>query len=332
MTARHRERESEQLVAAMLERQRALAELGLLALGETGLEPVLERAAAMVRDLLQTEFVRVLELLPEGDALKLVAGTGWKPGMVGNATVPLRANSILSYTLYSSELAHSAANQRRRAAVIEDLANEDRFPRTGMLHEHGIVSGMSIVIPGRETPYGVLGAHSATRRRFMPGDAEFLQAVASVVSAAVQRQRAHAQLRASEARLVAFADHSQAVMFLKDREGRYRLVNEQFLHRFGLRRDQVIGRTDREQTRSTLARAVTDGRGFTFDERIVRPDGEVRYLRSCVELVRDDKGRSLKVLGACLDITEQKNSEAALRAAADNLQALTRRLVEVQEA
>ena len=467
MTARHRERESEQLVAAMLERQRALAELGLLALGETGLEPVLERAAAMVRDLLQTEFVRVLELLPEGDALKLVAGTGWKPGMVGNATVPLRANSILSYTLYSSELAPDAANQPRRAAVIEDLANEDRFPRTGMLHEHGIVSGMSIVIPGRKTPYGVLGAHSATRRRFMPGDAEFLQAVASVVSAAVQRQRAHEQVRASEARLVAFADHSQAVMFLKDREGRYRLVNEQFLQRFGLRRDQVIGRTDlelfprdqalrfaandaevlslgaplqfeesaryiegervslvakfpmpdaagvvtgvggvatditelkrteqalreqrtlfaeaqnlaglgcwewdaasgrviwsdelyriygeererftpsyegylervhpddREQTRSTLARAVMDARGFTFDERIVRPGGEVRYLRSCVELVRDEKGRSLKVLGACLDITEQKNSEAALRAAADNLQALTRRLVEVQEA
>src|SRR5882762_10466665 len=466
MTARHRERENEQRVAVMLERQRALAELGLLALGETGLEPVLERAVAMVRDLLQTEFVRVLELLPEGDALKLVAGSGWKPGMVGAATVPLRANSILSYTLYSSDLAPDAANQPRRAAVIEDLASEDRFPRTGMLHDHGIVSGISVMIPGRKTPYGVLGAHSATRRRLLPGDAEFLQAVANVVSAAVQRQRAHEQVRASEARLVAFADHSQAVMFLKDREGRYRLVNEQFLQRFGLRRDQVIGRTDlelfprdqalsfaandakvlsrgaplqfeesaryiegervslvakfpvpdasgavtgvggvatditerkrteqalreqrtllaeaqnlaglgcwewdaasgrvtwsdelyriygvererftpsyegylervhpddREQTRSTLARALMDERGFSFDERIVRPDGEVRYLRSRGDVVRDEKGRSLKMLGACLDITEQKNSEAALRAAADNLQALTRRLVEVEE-
>jgi two-component system sensor histidine kinase UhpB len=89
---------------------------------------------------------------------------------------------------------------------------------------------------------------------------------------------------------------------------------------------------DREQTRSTLARALMDERGFTFDERIVRPDGEVRYLRSRGDVVRDEKGRSLKMLGACLDITEQKNSEAALRAAADNLQALTRRLVEVEEA
>ncbi len=443
MTARQRERENEQRVAAMLERQRALAEIGLLALGESGLEPVLERAVAVVRDLLQTEFVQVLELLPEGDALKLVAGTGWKPGMVGSATVPLRA------------------------AVIEDPASEDRFPRTGMLHEHGIVSGMSVMIPGRRAPYGVLGAHSAAHRRFEPGDAEFLQAVANVVSAAVQRQRAHDQVQASEARLLAFADYSPAVMFLKDREGRYRLVNEQFLQRFGLRRDQVIGRTDlevfprdqalrfaandaevlargvplqfeesaryidgervsvvakfplpdasgvvtgvggvatditerkrteqvlreqrtllaeaqnlaglgcwewdpasgritwsdelyriygvergrftpsfegylervhpddREQARSAVARAMADGRGFSFDERIVRPGGEVRYLRSRGEVVRDDQGRSLKVLGACLDITEQKNSEAALRAAADNLQALTRRLVEAEEA
>src|SRR6267142_2792545 len=110
MTARQRERENEQRVAAMLERQRALAELSLLALGETDLAP-------------------------------------------------------------------DAANQPRRAAVIEDLPSEERFPQSGMLHEHGIVSGMSVMIPGREIPYGVLGAHSAARKHFAPGDAEFLQAV-----------------------------------------------------------------------------------------------------------------------------------------------------------
>src|SRR6266404_1512142 len=339
MTARHRERENEQRVAVMLERQRALAELGLLALGETGLEPVLERAVAMVRDLLQTEFVRVLELLPEGDALKLVAGSGWKPGMVGAATVPLRANSILSYTLYSSDLAPEAANQPRRAAVIEDLASEDRFPRTGMLHEHGIVSGMSIVIPGRKIPYGVLGAHSATRRRFMPGDAEFLQAVANVVSAAVQRQRAHDQVQASEARLLAFADYSPAVMFLKDREGRYRLVNEQFLQRFGLRRDQVIGRTDLElfprdqalRFAANDAEVLSRGAPLQFEESAGYIEGERISLVAKFPLP-DASGAVTGVGGVATDITERKNSEAALRAAADNLQALTRRLVEAEEA
>ena len=339
MTARHRERENEQRVAAMLERQRALAELSLLALGETGVEPVLERAVALTRDLLQTEFVRILELLPAGDAFKLVAGTGWKPGMVGSATVPLRANSILSYTLYSSELVPDAANQPRRAAVIEDLASEDRFPRSGMLHEHGVVSGMSVMIPGRRTPYGVLGAHSAARRRFVPGDAEFLQAVANVVSAAVQRQRAHEQVQASEARLVAFADHSPAVMFLKDREGRYRLVNEQFLQRFGLRRDQVIGRTDLElfprdqalRFAANDAAVLARGAPLQFEETARYVEGDRVSVVAKFPLP-DASGAVIGVGGVATDITEQRNSEAALRAAADNLQALTRRLVEAEEA
>src|SRR6266478_3299494 len=75
MTARHRERENEQRVAVMLERQRALAELGLLALGETGLEPVLERAVALVPDLFQPEPVPALDLLPRARPVNMVAAS-----------------------------------------------------------------------------------------------------------------------------------------------------------------------------------------------------------------------------------------------------------------
>jgi len=67
-----------------------------------------------------------------------------------------------------------------------------------------------------------------------------------------------------------------------------------------------------------------DNRAFSMDERIVRPDGRVRQLRSHGEVVRDEAGRTIKMVGACIDVTEQKVSEAALRA-------LTRRLVEAEE-
>jgi len=89
---------------------------------------------------------------------------------------------------------------------------------------------------------------------------------------------------------------------------------------------------DRQQTGALVARALMDGRPFGFDERILRPDGSVRHLRSRGEVVRDAKGRILKLLGACFDVTEQMGSEAALREAAASLQALTRRLVEAEEA
>ncbi len=89
---------------------------------------------------------------------------------------------------------------------------------------------------------------------------------------------------------------------------------------------------DREHAGAMVARALIDGLAFTAEERIVRPDGAVRWLRSHCEVVRDRAGRPLKLLAACLDITESRASEQALRAAAASLQALSRRLVEAEEA
>jgi PAS domain S-box-containing protein len=270
-----------------------------------------------------------------------------------------------------------------------------------------------------------------------------------------------------EALLRAFADHAPAVMFFKDRQGRYRFVNRKFLDQFGLRREEVIGRTDAElfaaaqaavfaandaqvlergaplqfeetaryqdgervsvvvkfplfdasgaaigvggvatditsrkqaeqsllehrtlleeaqglaglgcwewapgsgrlvwseelyriygverssfrpsfesyiarvhpedrvRVTETVAAALLDGASFSFEERIVRPDGTVRHLRSRGDVIRDEQGAPVKLLGACLDVTDQKGAEDRLRAAADSLQRLSHSLVQAEEA
>jgi PAS domain S-box-containing protein len=89
---------------------------------------------------------------------------------------------------------------------------------------------------------------------------------------------------------------------------------------------------DRQHSGAMMARALMDGRGFSTHERIVRPGGEVRYLSSQVEVVHNERGKPIKVLGACLDFTEQRHSETALRQAAQDLHGLTRRLVQAEEA
>jgi PAS domain S-box-containing protein len=89
---------------------------------------------------------------------------------------------------------------------------------------------------------------------------------------------------------------------------------------------------DRQQSGERVARALIDGRPFTAEERVLRPDGSLRWLRSHCEVVRDPVGRPMKLLGACLDVTQSRVSEEALRAAAASLQALSRRLVEAEEA
>jgi PAS domain S-box-containing protein len=89
---------------------------------------------------------------------------------------------------------------------------------------------------------------------------------------------------------------------------------------------------DRVRTATVVARALAEGRGFTHEDRVRRPDGGERVIRTQGEIIRDGAGRVLKLVGACLDITESRNAEVAQRAAAESLQSLTRRLVQVEEA
>jgi PAS domain S-box-containing protein len=89
---------------------------------------------------------------------------------------------------------------------------------------------------------------------------------------------------------------------------------------------------DRRLVSETVAAALVEGAGFRLEERIVRPDGEVRVLRSHGEVLKNDAGRAVKMVGACFDITEQKATEARLQAAAETLSRLSRRLVEAEEA
>ena len=59
---------------------------------------------------------------------------------------------------------------------------------SGLLKKHGIRSGVSVVIQTRGRPYGVLGAHGRTPRSFSGDDVHFVQAVAHVLAAAIDRR------------------------------------------------------------------------------------------------------------------------------------------------
>ncbi|WP_170227770.1 PAS domain-containing protein [Mucilaginibacter frigoritolerans] len=49
-----------------------------------------------------------------------------------------------------------------------------------------------------------------------------------------------------------------------------------------------------------------------FEERIIRPNGEVRHLRSWAKLKSDADGVPLEMIGACLDVTERVNHIVAI--------------------
>jgi PAS domain S-box-containing protein len=176
-------------LATRVRQQAAIAELGRRALAGSDLSALLEAAVDAVVRTLDVQFVEVLELLPGGDALRLRAGAGWENGIPGEATVRSGRDSQAGFTLASEA-----------PVVVEELARETRFTPPPLFLQHGVVSGISVIILGRSRPWGVLGAHATTRRRFSDDDVNFLQATANIVADAIGRMEVEADLRAAHAR------------------------------------------------------------------------------------------------------------------------------------
>jgi hypothetical protein len=68
---------------------------------------------------------------------------------------------------------------------------------------------------------------------------------------------------------------------------------------------------DRGFVNDQVHRARVEDRTAYYEFRIVRPDGQVRWLASSSMPVRDEKGRTRKRLGVNWDVTEAREAEAA---------------------
>lgn len=184
--------EREHAKAALLlqvQQQAEIAKLGLTALASHAADDLLTEAVRVVKETLDVDYAKVLELLPESGKLLLRAGVGWRTGFVGQATVGAGMESQAGYTLASAA-----------PVIVDDLRTEPRFSGPPLLRDHGVVSGLSVIIHARNGPIGVLGAHSRQRRTFTDNDIHFLQAVANVVAATLEREHLENERRRLERR------------------------------------------------------------------------------------------------------------------------------------
>ncbi len=162
------------------QQQAAVAELGQRALVGTDLDLLMEEAVSLAAQTLRVEYTKIQELTSDSNHIRVKAGVGWRNDTAARAVAKVNNDSQAGYTLFSSG-----------PVIVEDLAAETRFKPSTLLQEHGVVSGMSVIIYGREKPFGVLGAHTTSMRNFTEDDVHFLQAVANVLGTAIENTRLH---------------------------------------------------------------------------------------------------------------------------------------------
>jgi two-component system, cell cycle sensor histidine kinase and response regulator CckA len=224
----------EELESRLRERvrqQAAVAQLGERALRGVELFTLMDEATVIAAQALGVEFCKILELLPDGKVLLLRAGVGWKTGLVGQATVGAGTNSQAGYTLLCNE-----------PVIIKDLRTEERFSGPLLLREHGVVSGLSVIIGRRDRPFGVLGAHTAKPRTFTEDDVHFLEAVANMLSQAIENRHSLEEIRRSANWLERLIATTQDAVVSIDRRGCIVLFNAAAERVFGYSAREIAGR------------------------------------------------------------------------------------------
>ncbi len=164
--------------------QTAITQLGHIALAGTNLQDLINQATLLVKQTLEVTYAKTLKFMPEKNAFLLISGQGWNNTIQGQTVVPGGKGSQAGYTI-----------QTLQPVVVKDLNQETRFSGPALLKDHGVVSGISVIIRTGARPFGVLGAHTDQSRIFTEEEIHFMQSVANVLSEAIERKNAEGKLR-----------------------------------------------------------------------------------------------------------------------------------------
>jgi diguanylate cyclase (GGDEF)-like protein len=267
--------------------QLAVAELGEQALGATDLDDLFDEAAETVATVLQVEMAGLSEWIPEDDEFVILAEVGMDA--VGTRYAG-KGGSLSGYTLLTG-----------RSAVVADWSTEDRFERPAIVDTLGASSAVNVLVKQRGKSFGVLIAASRDLHSFDADEVSFVQAVANVLSAAIDRVEAEGEMRhqglhdplTGLPNRVLFVDRLDQALAQAKRSGgpvgvlfcdvdQFKLVNDSLGHDIGDELLRAVTQRFSELLRpgDTLARFGSDEFGV-----LVAPIGSVREVTRIAERV-----------------------------------------------
>jgi PAS domain S-box-containing protein len=208
----------------------------------------------------------------------------------------------------------------RSGAVVED-------PATAVLRENRTVElANHVVLRSRDGRLVPIDDSAAPIR----DSAGHLVGVVLVFRDVTERRRARAEVERSESRLRLALDAGRIGVWDWDIGADVIGWSDRAYEIHGLEQDAFGGRLadftrlvhpeDKDVVSARIRDSLEGRREYNLEFRIVRPDGQVRWVQTSARVFRDAAGRPVRMLGATLDITERHETEQALRDGESRLQ------------
>ncbi|UCD83610.1 MAG: sigma 54-interacting transcriptional regulator [Deltaproteobacteria bacterium] len=76
---------------------------------------------------------------------------------------------------------------------------------------------------------------------------------------------------------------------------------------------QCVHSEDRQFVVDSVNACVEEGKDYAIEHRIVWPDGTIRWVSETGDVIRDENGKAIRMLGVVQDITEHKRADEEIR-------------------
>ena len=172
------------------------------------------------------------------------------------------------------------------------------------------------------TPTGEVRWYQTIKTPLFSKDGKVCQ-VLGVSTDITQRRLAEEALKAQHELLQTVLDSNPNMIFVKDREGKYVLVNQVFADFYGVTVEEAIGKTAAElnSNQADVERFIAQDQEvlttlqqkFIPEEAYCTPTGEVRWYQTIKKPLSSTDGQVCQVFGVCSDITQRKLAEVQRR-------------------
>jgi len=174
--------------------------------------------------------------------------------------------------------------------------------------------------------HGTLALNSTEANGFTPAHMQTLSDFSEVLSEAFRRLDDLRTLEERQHFLEGVINNSTALIYAKDLEGHYFLVNDLWTEilELGLSRDEMVGKTDYDLFPTEVAdtlrandQRVLQADGFISEQETVDVGGQPHTYISVKFPLRDADGQAYGICGISTDITDINNAQEELRRAKD---------------